>query len=387
MAIATRNRAQDLDIAYNQQQDLIFQECLTTLGKLIEKYGQELNESSSASLVARFATLSALHRLDRNRRNSLVRLLYESKLITYRSGDYQPPILLYSTNLTDLNLHDGSDQGVFFHLSLEDTIMTKADFHESHIPGARFNKAILIHANFSSSWNSISCDEYDDIDCRNNFEHLFFEKADLTSASFFSATYDHADFTLAIMINANLNHFFCENCIFISTVMNEVNLQHGDIRNSSFAFATLDHANFYQANFGLKVDFYGTNMNSINATYTNLTQCDFNGSNLLHTTFDHAMIMNSSFSQARMENVSMQYTRVMNGNFINTDLSGSNWRYAFCQRCIFDQANLTNADLSEAIFIESDFRNCIITDKQLKQTVSLEHSILPNGNVFITFDI
>jgi uncharacterized protein YjbI with pentapeptide repeats len=147
LAIATRNRAQDLDIAYNQQQDLIFQECLTTLGKLIEKYGQELNESSSASLVARFATLSALHRLDRNRRNSLVRLLYESKLITYRSGDYQPPILLYSTNLTDLNLHDGSDQGVFFHLSLEDTIMTKADFHESHIPGARFNKAILIHAN------------------------------------------------------------------------------------------------------------------------------------------------------------------------------------------------------------------------------------------------
>ncbi|CAF5124341.1 unnamed protein product, partial [Rotaria sp. Silwood1] len=70
-AIETHNRKQDLYIADDQQKDLILYECQKTLSKLIENYGTKLNKSSSASLVARFTTLSALNRLDSGRRNFL----------------------------------------------------------------------------------------------------------------------------------------------------------------------------------------------------------------------------------------------------------------------------------------------------------------------------
>jgi hypothetical protein len=87
-AIAIQNRAQDLEIVYHRRQETIFQDCLKKLGKLVE----ELNRSSSAVLVARFTTLSALNQLDCDRRNFLVRLLYDTGLITYHSDDSQPPI-------------------------------------------------------------------------------------------------------------------------------------------------------------------------------------------------------------------------------------------------------------------------------------------------------
>ena len=51
LAIATANRAQDLDIADNEQKDLILHECQKVLNKSIEKYGRNFNRSSPASLV------------------------------------------------------------------------------------------------------------------------------------------------------------------------------------------------------------------------------------------------------------------------------------------------------------------------------------------------
>ena len=97
--------------------------------------------------------------------------------------------------------------------------------------------------------------------------------------------------------------------------------------------------------------------------------------------FVHTVFIHSTFSKAYMHKVSMEYTRIVNGNFTNADLSYSNWRYAYCERCIFDQANLTNADFFGATFIDSDLRNSVITKTQLIQAASLERSILPNETV------
>lgn len=381
LSIATANRAQDLDIADNEQKDLILHECQKQLNKLIEKYGTNFNESSSISLVARFTTLSALNRLDSNRRNFLIDLLYEAKLITYQSNNYQPAVVLRSANLTGLNLSDQYERRTLFCISLEGTIMVKADFHEMNIYGARFKRSILIKANFASTRNTPAFDEYEDIGCLNNdFLPLSFAYANLTSTSFFAATYDNADFTEAKMINSNLDRFFCINCLFVSTNMQKINLQHAEINNSSFMFAELNNANLYGSIFGVNVDFYRTTLSYSNAAYTNFTQCQLIDTQLSNTIFDHAVFIDSNFSNARMDNVSMQYTRVINVNLANVNLNHSDWRYSYCNRCIFNQVDFTNADLSHATFIESVFEKCTITEEQLKRTAALERSIL-NGNV------
>ncbi|CAF2497219.1 unnamed protein product [Rotaria sp. Silwood2] len=375
-AIANHNRKQDLDIADDQQKDQILHECQKTLSKLIEKYGTELNKSSSASLIARFATLSALNRLDSARRNFLVRLLYEAKLITYRSDDYRPPVSLEYANLTDLKLIDESERRVLFHLSLESTIMIRANFHEINIRGARFNGAVLINADFSWTRNAPTFDD-EMSTLRHNSPKLFFNNANLTSASLFSATYENVDFIGVIMNHANLHTFFCLNCLFDSTTMIEVNLENAAIENSSFMFAKLDYANLYRSKFGLNVDFYQTAMNHVNGTYTNFTKCALIETKLMNSIFDHAVFIDTTFSNAYMHKASMKYSRVINGNFTGADLSHSDWRYANCKQCIFNHANLTNADLFGATFTESDFRNSKIVEKQLLQIASLERSKLP----------
>jgi hypothetical protein len=112
LSIAARNRAQDLEIADNQQKDLILRDYQKTISKLIERYGPQLNGSTSTSLVVRFATLSALNQLDLNRRNFLLRLLYDTKLITYYSIFDQIPVSLELANLTDVCLVDGCEKSV-----------------------------------------------------------------------------------------------------------------------------------------------------------------------------------------------------------------------------------------------------------------------------------
>jgi hypothetical protein len=111
-AINARNRAQDLEMAANQQSDAVIHDYQKKLGKLIEKYGPQLNQSLSVSLVARFATLSALSQLDPDRRNFIIRLLYDTKLITYYSIFDQIPVSLELVNLTDVYLVDGCEKSV-----------------------------------------------------------------------------------------------------------------------------------------------------------------------------------------------------------------------------------------------------------------------------------
>ncbi|CAF3299067.1 unnamed protein product [Rotaria socialis] len=148
-----------------------------------------------------------------------------SKLITYRSDEYRPPVLLQSANLPDLNLIAESERRVLYNLSLEGIIMTSADFYEINIRGARLNSSILNHVDFSSPWNTPSFD--DEIGTfKSNSSQLLFEKTNLTYASFVFVTNEKAAFTLTIMDNASLGAFFsCSNCIFDFTDMAGVNFE------------------------------------------------------------------------------------------------------------------------------------------------------------------
>ncbi|CAF3401423.1 unnamed protein product [Rotaria socialis] len=148
-----------------------------------------------------------------------------TKLITYRSDEYRPPVLLQSANLPDLNLIAESERRVLYNLSLEGIIMTSADFYEINIRGARLNSSILNHVDFSSPWNTPSFD--DEIGTfKSNSSQLLFEKTNLTYASFVFVTNEKAAFTLTIMDNASLGAFFsCSNCIFDFTDMAGVNFE------------------------------------------------------------------------------------------------------------------------------------------------------------------
>ncbi|CAF4644798.1 unnamed protein product [Rotaria sp. Silwood2] len=379
LAIATQHRIQDLAIADDQQKDTILRQFQRTLFQLIEKYGPQLNKSSAASLVVRFATLSASRQLDPHRRNFLIRLLYDAKLITYDSISNQPRVSLASANLTELCLIDGTVGQTLFHICMEGAIMTKANFHGINMHGAIFNGAKLKNADFSSTTNSLYCS---DIECFGpRSASLYFDNSDLTSALFFDAIYDNVSFHMAQMSNANFPFFRCDFCFFHLANMSQTSLHYVEMSRSSFTMSTFIQSEIHDSNFYENVDFSNTDMSYAHLIHNNFTKCLFDRTNLRNVTFHYNKIVKSIFTEAKMFGMSILHSIFIDVNFTGADLSKSSCQYVRCERCRFNLVNFNRTDLSNSMFIESDFRNATISEDQLNQISSLEGSILPNGSV------
>jgi uncharacterized protein YjbI with pentapeptide repeats len=330
-------------------------------------------------LVARFATLSALSQLDPDRRNFIIRLLYDTKLITYLSVYDQPAVSLESANLTDLCLIDGTNPQTLYHLSMEAAIMTRVDFHCINIYGATFNKAILTNADFSESRNMLQCENEK---CFGpNGASLYFQRSDLTSASFAKASHESVFFDSAMMIKTNFHSFECVSCCFILANMTQTSLRNVEILQSSFVLARLNSAEIHQSIFSTNVDFGSADMGLSNVSYNNFTQCQFHYTHIWNAKFQYNTIVNSTFVGATMVQTSIKHDIFINVNFTNAQITESIWRYVKCDRCTFNFVNFRNTDLTTSMFINSDFRDSIISEDQLNQAASLKGSILPNGTV------
>lgn len=372
--IASYNRAQDLDIADDLEKDSILHECQKTLSKLIEKYGIRLNGTRSASLVARFTTLTAINQLDSIRRSFLIHLLYEARLINYQSSDDCTAISLESANLTDIDLTSLSHSLLLKYVTFVGAIMTRAKFRGMTLHGIRFDRAILVNADFCSTSNIWACDNEL---CDMHYKHgLNFENAQLQSSSFAHASYERGSFQEASMIAANFYSFLCMNCIFMSSNMTFTDLSSADIERSSFAFADLTAANFYGSNIGPNVDFDNANMKFVTAVKIKMILNKLWKTDISHATFDYAVISNSTFVEAKMVNISMKHSEITHVNFSDVNLFEANWQYVRCKKCFFKSVNFTKTDLSNAVFEDSYFQYTYLNEIQLGEAIFLNSTII-----------
>jgi uncharacterized protein YjbI with pentapeptide repeats len=379
LSIAARHRAQDLEIADNQQKDLILRDYETMISKLIQRYGPQLNRSTSTSLVVRFATISTFSQLNSNRRNFVLRLLYDTKLITYHSISDPTPISLDLVNLTDICLIDGSIGQTLTRISLEGAIMTNANFRGINFEGARFSRASLNYSDFSNTTNMCVTDDHQ---CSESFSStVYFEEVELMYGSFTGSIYHNVTFSSSTMRNANLQFFECSSCDFFLAEMIQVDLKNVIINRSSFAFTILTRANLNQSIFGRNIEFYATNLREVNAIHTHFIQCQFEYTSITNAIFEYTTFEDSTFQRANLSETSMRHSVFINVKFFDTQLIAANWQNVRCEKCIFNNVDFTLNDLSNSIFIDSDFRNSTISEDQLNQIASLKGSILPNETV------
>lgn len=318
LAIASHNREQDLNIADDQEKDTILRNCQKTLNKLIENYAISFNESTTASFVARFATLSALNQLDPNRRSFLIYLLYKAQLITSQNDSNHAAISLESANLTDINLNDVLHSKTLEYVLFQNALMTRANFYKIDIHGVNFNNAFLDYANFSGSTNSWECDNED---CDRDYKQkLTFKYSILESSSFYNAMYDVVVFDDANMIDTDLRFMMCNHCSFLSTNMTYTDLSNAHFQASTFSFARLMYANLERSNIGPDVDFDNADMRDIKAANVKLNKCKFSKTDLSKSILDYAIIRNSSFIEAKMMEISMQSSEIDNGEFVMVNL-------------------------------------------------------------------
>lgn len=379
IAIAIENRIQDLEIADNEQKDRVLHECQKVLAKLIERYGQALNGSSAASLVARFATLSALNRLDSIRRSFLVRLLYESQLITWRQDTEYIPVPLESVNLTDLDLRDSAQLRPLLYISLKECLLIRANFHSLNIYAGKFTRSILTNANFDETSNTLHFDSLSEDQQLNKTPELTFYMANLVNASFVRAVYRNASFEQTSMKFVNFQSFFCQHCTFLSSGMTFVNFQGATIEKSLLDFASMNDGHFFETIFGPDVDFFSSSLERINVTYSTFTNCQMNQVRAQNSTFDLSTVVNVTFHNGLLSGVSFRRSSMKNCDFSKADLRFSQWIGTTCENCLFNSADFTGANFSGSKFINSNFINSTIIISHLRTSASLSFVIFPDG--------
>ena len=98
--------------------------------------------------VARIRTLTILPRLDPTRKKSVIRFLYESRLI----HTHKTIVDLSFADLRNADLHSASLQGVnLSRSSLRDADLSKSELGQADLSGARLEKANLTQANLGGA--------------------------------------------------------------------------------------------------------------------------------------------------------------------------------------------------------------------------------------------
>ncbi len=106
---------------------------------LLEKHLRDSQPTDEVRTIARVRTLTALSRLDANRKGSVLLFLYESRLI-----DKDKYIVdLRDANLSGANLSFANLSGA----NLSGTNLSRADLGNANLHGANLRKANLLNAN------------------------------------------------------------------------------------------------------------------------------------------------------------------------------------------------------------------------------------------------
>ncbi|CAF1637128.1 unnamed protein product, partial [Didymodactylos carnosus] len=173
---AASHRTQDLRIAENREKENILENYFKDVSQLILK-NTTFMKGSTASIVIRAKTLTAVRQLDGKRNAYLIQFLYESRLIS----DWKNSINLVGAELN--NLHLGSDS------------------FKRNLMGIQLSGISLINASFINAFLSKS-----NFGSGCNLRNANFRYSRLRSSNFYNASLQRADFTGADLYGANFAH-------------------------------------------------------------------------------------------------------------------------------------------------------------------------------------
>ena len=341
-------------------------------------------------------TRTALSQLDLKRKSLLIRSLYDARLITLqassRIGQLETILEFRQIDLSSVTFGPFSySQEIFpFHhyvewnyLTLPFGILVNASFHHTHLHCALFHSAKMDSADLSFiTQRKPIC-----FDIPRSSNTIFFQ-ASLVNASFYRSTFYNTDFGLADMTNANMTNFYCRECHFYSTKLVQVELSFSKIFNV-FDFTSY-RLNFYAAN--LKgstmhstlfnsVNFDQSNWSDVQASEIHIRNSTFNGTMMENCSLVQGFIFFSEFENANLSNINLSQATFYNVSFLDVNMRNGNLSSMKCTYCYFTNVTFEGVTFKNASFHYSVFLNCLINDHQLAETFELTGSTLPNGTV------
>jgi uncharacterized protein YjbI with pentapeptide repeats len=146
------HRQQDLQIAQTIRLDFILSTYLNEMSQLLIKYNFTLNENLRQT-VARPKTLTALEQLDPKRKTLVLEFLHESNLIRGQHIFFESSrINMNGANFNNIDLTNTQlTYRIISYLSLADTQVINASFHNCDMKVSNFERAIMIGTSFNGA--------------------------------------------------------------------------------------------------------------------------------------------------------------------------------------------------------------------------------------------
>jgi uncharacterized protein YjbI with pentapeptide repeats len=228
-------------------------------------------------------------------------------------------------------------------VDFSNAILASANFSNAQLDGANFVGANLAGADFSKA--QLDGAQLGAADL---------EGAKLTGASVKRASMKGANFSDATLEDANLVSADAEGAFFDSANLTNAALQFGMFNGVSFQGACLDRVKANGASFR-QASFVAAKGRAANLSGCDLTElragegCDLEGSNLSQTKADGSLWQDANLS--------------------NCDLSYASLARADFSRATLDQANLHAIDASQAIFIKASLKQARVTQANLFESL------------------
>jgi uncharacterized protein YjbI with pentapeptide repeats len=330
LKIANERREQDIILSNDQQEEETLVQYFNSLGKLLEKNEELINQTN----IARFKTLNALAKLKSKRKAFLIRSLIENNLIIMKNG--QNPILSLSlSDLTGLDLTNNMIVNNEMRCTvLSQTTLTNASFRGMTISGSTFAHALLVNSDFSSS----SADSWSCVDI--NRLGVNFNKAVLDNSIFNDAKHQKTSFSGSSLNRAKMHRFKCIDCEFLNAEMNLTDLSEAEFSSESslrpsFQSANMSSTILYKTKF-FGIDFAQAKLKMINATETIFNDSIFSFTFLQNNSFIQTIIDNSAFDHAKLKGSLWYKSKISYTSFIKADMTDVQFINSECYYCVFN---------------------------------------------------
>jgi len=222
---------------------------------------------------------------------------------------------------------------------LTEGILSKSNLTGTDFSGTSLNKVELMEASFDNT-NLSNTNLTETIFLKTDFSGADFSGADLTEANFIKPKLDGVNFSGAKAQSVNFIEASCEKAVFKDADLTNARFpQNANFKGADFSGAVLDNANLMEADL-TEASFVKASLNSANLMKANLNHADLTG-----ITARKASFMKADLSDAKMVGANLMEANFKSSKLVRTDLR---------------MANLYGAEVMRAVVGETDFRDAIL---------------------------
>jgi uncharacterized protein YjbI with pentapeptide repeats len=218
---------------------------------------------------------------------------------------------------------------------LTEGVLSKSKLIGTDFSGATLDKAELMEASFdNTNLSNASLKEANLLET--DFSGVDFSNADLAGTNFIKPKLDGVNFSGAKADGVNFIEASCEKAVFNKADLTNARFpQNANLKGADFSGAVLDNANLMEADL-TGASFVKTSLNNANLMKSNLENADLTG-----IVAKKANFIKADLSDAKMIGANLMEANLKSATLVRTD---------------FRMANLYGAEVMRAVVGETDFR-------------------------------